>query len=37
MPRANLRYNALFALGVIGGVPLRALMPALKSYFTYVS
>jgi hypothetical protein len=37
MPMANLRYNALFALGVCGRVPLGALMPALKSYFEYVS
>jgi|HubBroStandDraft_3_1064219.scaffolds.fasta_scaffold16253_2 hypothetical protein len=37
MPPANLRYNTLFALGVCAGVPLRALMPALRSYFTYIS
>jgi hypothetical protein len=37
MPRQNLRYNLLFALGVCTGVPLGALMPALKSYFYYVS
>ena len=37
MPKQNLRYNALFALGVWAGVPLRALMPGLKSYFYYVS
>jgi Cupin-like domain len=37
MPVPNLRYNLLFALGVWGGVPLKALMPALGSYFTYIS
>jgi hypothetical protein len=37
MPVQNLRYNALLALGVWGRVPLRALMPALRSYFVYVS
>jgi hypothetical protein len=37
MPMRNLRYNALFALGVWGRVPLRALMPALGSYFVYIS
>lgn len=37
MPVRNLRYNLLFALGVWAGIPLRALMPALKSYFFYVS
>jgi Cupin-like domain len=37
MPRQNLRYNTIFALGVCAGVPLSALMPALKSYFYYVS
>lgn len=37
MPVQNLRYNSLFALGVWGGVPLRVLMPALRSYFTYIS
>jgi hypothetical protein len=37
MPWPNLRYNALFALGVIGRVPLGVLMPALRSYFFYVS
>lgn len=37
MPVQNLRYNALFALGVWGRVPLQALMPALRSYFVYVS
>lgn len=37
MPVQNLRYNVLFALGVWTGVPLRVLMPALRSYFTYIS
>ncbi len=37
MPLANLRYNALLALGVCARVPLRVLMPALRSYFVYVS
>lgn len=37
MPKANLRYNALFALGVWAGIPLKTLMPMLKSYFFYVS
>jgi Cupin-like domain len=37
MPPQNLRYNTLLALGVLGRVPLRVLMPALKSYFAYVS
>jgi hypothetical protein len=36
MPVQNLRYNLLFALGLCG-VPLKALMPGLKSYFTYIS
>ncbi|MFI6391973.1 cupin-like domain-containing protein [Nonomuraea sp. NPDC050547] len=37
MPRQNLRYNLLLALGVYGRVPLKVLMPALRSYFTYIS
>jgi Cupin-like domain len=37
MPVQNLRYNFLLALGVCGRVPLRVLMPVLKSYFVYVS
>jgi hypothetical protein len=37
MPWQNLRYNLLFALGVRAGVPLSTLMPALKSYFVYIS
>ncbi|MEV2279009.1 cupin-like domain-containing protein [Nocardiopsis sp. NPDC049922] len=37
MPRQNLRYNALFALGVCFGIPLTVMMPALKSYFYYIS
>lgn len=37
MPVRNLRYNAVLALGVVAGVPLPVLMPALRSYFTYLS
>jgi len=37
MPLPNLRYNALFALGVLGRVPLRLLLPGLRSYFFYIS
>lgn len=37
MPMQNLRYNVLLALGVCAGIPLRALMPALRSYFEYIS
>jgi hypothetical protein len=37
MPVQNLRYNALFALGVLARVPLRVMMPVLRSYFTYIS
>jgi hypothetical protein len=37
MPATNLRYNALFALGVYLRLPLRVLMPGLRSYFTYIS
>ena len=37
MPRQNLRYNILLALGVWAGVPLKVLMPALRSYFFYIS
>jgi hypothetical protein len=37
MPRQNLRYNALFALGVWAGLPLKAMMPMLKSFFYYLS
>lgn len=37
MPATNLRYNFLFALGVIGRVPPALLLPALRSYFSYIS
>jgi hypothetical protein len=37
MPAANLRYNILLALGVCAHVPLVVLMPALKSYFEFIS
>lgn len=37
MPLTNLRYNALFALGVVAGVPRSLLMPGLRSYYSYIS
>jgi hypothetical protein len=37
MPRQNLRYNLLFALGVWGRIPRRVLMPGLRSYYDYIS
>lgn len=37
MPATNLRYNLTFALGVIGRVPPGMLLPALRSYFSYIS
>ena len=37
MPATNLRYNLLFTLGVVGRVPARLLLPALRSYFSYIS
>jgi Cupin-like domain len=37
MPAVNVRYNLLFALGVIGRVPPGILLPALRSYFSYIS
>jgi hypothetical protein len=37
MPVQNLRYNTLLALGVCCRVPLKVLMPALRSYFVYIS
>jgi hypothetical protein len=37
MPLQNLRYNSLLALGVWARVPLELLMPALRSYFVYIS
>ncbi|MGH3730706.1 MAG: cupin-like domain-containing protein [Micromonosporaceae bacterium] len=37
MPVTNLRYNLTFALGVIGRVPSSVLLPALRSYFSYIS
>jgi len=37
MPATNLRYNLLFALGIIGRMPPRILLPALRSYFSYIS
>lgn len=37
MPVTNLRYNLTFALGVIGRVPPGIVLPALKSYYSYIS
>ncbi|MEV5546744.1 cupin-like domain-containing protein [Streptomyces sp. NPDC052309] len=37
MPLKNLRYNLLFALGVVAGVPRSVLMPGLRSYYSYIS
>lgn len=37
MPARNLRYNLLFALGVIGRLPHGILMPGLRSYYSYIS
>ncbi|MGH3761753.1 cupin-like domain-containing protein [Actinophytocola sp.] len=37
MPLQNLRYNLLFALGVVAKVPPRLLMPGLRSYYDYIS
>jgi hypothetical protein len=37
MPAQNLRYNLLFALGVLAGVPRKVLMPGLRSYYVYIS
>jgi Cupin-like domain len=37
MPLTNLRYNVLFALGVIARVPRGVLMPGLRSYYSYIS
>jgi ribosomal protein L16 Arg81 hydroxylase len=37
MPLQNLRYNLLFALGVIAKVPAAALMPGLRTYYSYIS
>ena len=37
MPLTNLRYNLLFALGVVARVPLGVLMPGLRSYYSYIS
>jgi hypothetical protein len=36
MPWTNLRYNALFALGLTG-VPRGLLLPGLRSYYSYIS
>lgn len=37
MPRDNLRYNLLIALGLWGGVPMRHVLRYYKSYLSYVS
>jgi cupin-like protein len=37
MPLRNLRYNLLFALGVLANVPPGVLMPGLRSYYSYIS
>ncbi|MGI5426020.1 cupin-like domain-containing protein [Streptomyces sp. CA-179760] len=37
MPLTNLRYNLLFALGVVAGLPRRLVMPGLRSYYSYIS
>lgn len=37
MPLTNLRYNLLFALGVVAGVPRSVLLPGLRSYYSYIS
>ncbi|AXE75894.1 cupin-like domain-containing protein [Streptomyces atratus] len=37
MPLTNLRYNLLFALGVVAGAPRGLLMPGLRSYYSYIS
>ncbi|MFJ8888612.1 cupin-like domain-containing protein [Streptomyces sp. NPDC102402] len=37
MPLRNLRYNSLFALGVVAGLPRGLLMPGLRSYYSYIS
>lgn len=37
MPRRNLGYNLLFALGVVGHVPRGLVMPGLRSYYSYIS
>ncbi|MCX5345159.1 cupin-like domain-containing protein [Streptomyces atratus] len=37
MPLKNLRYNLLFALGVVAGLPRGLLLPGLRSYYSYIS
>ncbi|MEU6928202.1 cupin-like domain-containing protein [Streptomyces sp. NPDC046385] len=37
MPLTNLRYNLLFALGVVAGLPRGLVMPGLRSYYSYIS
>jgi ribosomal protein L16 Arg81 hydroxylase len=37
MPRENVYYNLLIALGLWAGVPIRHVLPYYKSYLTYIS
>ncbi|MET1074477.1 MAG: cupin-like domain-containing protein [Umezawaea sp.] len=37
MPLRNLRYNLLFALGVVAGLPRGLVLPGLRSYYSYIS
>jgi len=37
MPLENVYYNLLIALGLLGGVPVRHVLPYYKSYLTYIS
>lgn len=37
MPLRNLRYNLLFALGVVAGLPRGVVLPGLRSYYSYIS
>lgn len=37
MPPRNLRYNLLFALGVVAGLPRGLVLPGLHSYYSYIS
>jgi hypothetical protein len=36
-PATNVRYNVIFALGVIGQLPAGVVLPALRSYYSYIS
>jgi hypothetical protein len=37
MPLTNLRYNLMFALGVVAGVPRGLVLSGLRSYYSYIS